>query len=83
MKKAYRILLFLSVLTVILSSLAISALATEALPTEGYCYTATPGEQTNVKWTIKTVDDVSQMMSNSAFLKVFNILCRKCDIFKI
>ncbi len=58
MKKVYKVLLFLAVLTALFASLGLCALATDALPTEGYCYTATPGEQTNVKWTIKTVDDV-------------------------
>ena len=57
MKFVGKILLFLSVFTVVAASIAFSVLATD-LPTEGYCYTANPGEQTNVKWTIKTVDDV-------------------------
>lgn len=40
------------------AAFSICANATEDLPTEGYCYTSTPGVQSNVKWSISTVDDV-------------------------
>lgn len=46
-----------AVLTVLLLS-SVFASATDALPTEGYCYTSTPGVQSNIKWTITTVNDV-------------------------
>ncbi|MBR6602830.1 MAG: hypothetical protein IKK94_02310, partial [Clostridia bacterium] len=58
MKRNLKISLFLTVFAAIFVAFALFSCATDALPTEGYCYTATPGEQTNVKWTIKTVDDV-------------------------
>ena len=58
MKRNLKISLFLTVFAAIFVAFALFSYATDALPTEGYCYTATPGEQTNVKWTIKTVDDV-------------------------
>ena len=48
---------FVSLTAVVM--LALAGFATDiSLPTEGYCYTSTPGVQSNIKWTITTVDDV-------------------------
>lgn len=48
--------LFFSLAAILALSLCVCA--TDALPTEGYCYTSTPGVQSNIKWTITTVDEV-------------------------
>ncbi|MBQ8207619.1 MAG: leucine-rich repeat protein [Clostridia bacterium] len=43
---------------IVMAFFSVCCFASDALPTEGYCYTSTPGVQSNVKWTITTVDDV-------------------------